>query len=435
MSLQLVGLLGLLVLIVLIFARVPVAVALGLVGFVGYGLVNGWAGAMHVVGSVPFDVASQYDLSQLPLFLLMGDIAVRSGMSERLYYASRTIFGGLKGSEAYATIGASAGLGSVSGSSLATAAMMARISLPAMEKSGYDHRLSVGSVAAGGTLGILIPPSIALVVYGMIAQQSVPRLYAASMIPGVLLTLFYCFVIFGLVRLDPHVAPDEAKRMPMLSRFKALGQVWEIALLFAVVIGGIYTGALTATESAAVGAAGAWFLGVISRTLTWRATVEAFFETIRTSAMLFVILFCANIFTYFVVLTNIPDLLLGVMQSLKVGPVLLMILLALICVLLGAVLEAFGMLLIAVPIFTPLVIKSGFDPVWFGVFLVIIIEMGLIAPPLGLNIFVIQDQLRNVPITKLYKSVLPFLLAPIALTVLMIAWPDVAMWLPRMLFD
>lgn len=435
MSLQMIGLMGLAILIILIFVRVPVAIALGVVGFAGYGLVNGWSSAMHVVGSVPFDVASQYDLSQLPLFLLMGDIAVRSGMSERLYLASRTLFSGVKGAESYATIGASAGLGAVSGSSLATAAMMTRIALPAMEKAGYDMRLSMGSVAAGGTLGILIPPSIALVVYGMIAQQSVPRLYAASMVPGVLLTLLYCVVIFVWVRANRNIAPDETRRAGFVERIKAIAQVWEIGTLFVFVIGGIYSGLLTATNAAAMGAVGAWILGVIKGTLSWRATLDAFADTMRTSAMLFIIIFCAHIFTYFVALTQIPALLLDVIHWLHLSPFLLMIFLAIICVILGAVLEAFGMLLIAVPIFTPVVVGAGFDLVWFGVFLVVVIEMSLIAPPLGLNLFIVQAQMRNVPLTRLYSAMMPFLIAPIVLAVVLVVWPDLAMRLPRMLFD
>ncbi len=289
MSLHFIGLTGFLVLLILIFLRVPVAVALGLVGFVGYGFVNGWSNVLHAVGGVPLDVGSQYALAQLPLFLLMGDLVVRSGMSDRLYVTTRTFFTGIKGSEAYATLGASAGMGAVSGSSLAVSAMMTRVAIPGMSKAGYDEKLSLGSVAAGGTLGILIPPSIALVVYALIAEQSVPRLYAASLLPGLLLFLFYCGVVYVRLLLNPSLAPKEAQRVGLIPRLKAIFDVWEIVALFVVVVGGIYSGLLTATEAAAVGVVGAWLIGAITRTLSIKETYLAFLDTLKTSAVLFII--------------------------------------------------------------------------------------------------------------------------------------------------
>ncbi|MCB1953820.1 MAG: TRAP transporter large permease subunit, partial [Rhodocyclaceae bacterium] len=232
--------------------------------------VNGWSNAARVMGQVPFDSGSSYTLSQLPLFVLMGDLAVRSGMSGRLYSSAQTMFSGLRGSQAFATLGASAGFGAVSGSSIATAATMTRVALPSMRSARYDDRLSVGSVAAGGTLGILIPPSIALVVYGMIAEQSVPRLYAASLLPGILLFAIYVVIVALLTAFKSGMAPKEALRASLGQRVRALANVWEITLLFVVVIGGIYTGMLSATEAAAVGAAGAFLLGFLQRKLTLR---------------------------------------------------------------------------------------------------------------------------------------------------------------------
>ncbi|MDY6859918.1 MAG: TRAP transporter large permease subunit, partial [Pseudomonadota bacterium] len=316
MSVQMIGQLGMLVLIALVFLRVPVAVAMGLVGFVGYALINGTQSALLVTGQVPYDIATNYTLSQLPLFVLMGDLAVRSGMSGRLYSTAHDLFAGLRGSQAYATLGASAGFGAVSGSSIATAATMTRVAVPSMRAANYDDRLSAGSIAAGGTLGILIPPSIALVVFAMIAEQSVPRLYAASLIPGLLLCLLYILIVVILVRISPEWAPEKEERTGFLARFRSIWQVWEIVLLFIVVIGGLYAGILTATEAAAVGAFGAWFLGVITRRLSWADTRDGIFETIRTTAMLFVILCAAHIFTYFVVLTQIPQGLVGVVEGL-----------------------------------------------------------------------------------------------------------------------
>lgn len=435
MSIQAIGVIGVVVLILLIFLRFPVAVAMGLVAFVGYGTINGFESALQVLGVIPFDLGTNYALSQLPLFVLMGDLAVRSGMSSRLYAAAQTVFTGLRGSQAYATLGASAGFGAVSGSSIATAATMTRVSVPPMRAANYDDRLSAGSIAAGGTLGILIPPSIALVVYAMIAEQSVPRLYAASLIPGIALCILYCVVVAALVKLKPGMAPVTDERVGVGQRVRALGQVWEIALLFALVVGGLYSGIFTATEAAAVGAFGAWFLGFVTRRLTWRDTYEGFLSTLKTTAMLYVILIAANAFTYFVVLTQIPQGLVELVTNLGLGPVLVLIVIGVFYVILGCFLEAFGMILITVPILLPVVVQAGYDPIWFGVFLVVMIELGMITPPVGMNIFVMQAELTKMPLSRLYQAVLPFLLAPVVLAVLLIVAPTLAMFLPSLFFD
>lgn len=434
MSIHAVGGLGVIVLVLLIFLRWPVAIAMGLVGFVGYGLLNGFGNAVRISGMVPFDLATTYSLSQLPLFILMGDFAVRSGMSTRLYASAREIFGGLRGSQAYATLGASAGFGAVCGSSIATAATMTRVSMPPMRAAGYDDRLSAGSVAAGGTLGILIPPSIALVVYAMIAEQSVPRLYAASLVPGILLCLLYMLVVALLVRLRPGWAPENDRRASFRQRIAAIARVWEIALLFLLVIGGLYAGILTATEAAAVGAFGAWLLGTMTGRLSLRDTWEGMLSTLRTTAMLFFILVAANIFTYFVVLTQIPMALVAWVESARLGPIELLILIGLFYLILGCFLEAFGMILITVPILLPVVVQAGYDPIWFGVFLGVMIELGLITPPVGMNIFVMQAEIRNLALHRLYQSVLPFLVAPVVLALGLIFAPGLATWLPARIF-
>ncbi|MEC7763519.1 MAG: TRAP transporter large permease [Pseudomonadota bacterium] len=435
MSIQAIGVLGVVVLILLIFLRFPVAVAMGLVAFVGYGAINGFDSALQVMGVIPFDLGTNYALSQLPLFVLMGDLAVRSGMSSRLYGAAQTIFTGLRGSQAYATLGASAGFGAVSGSSIATAATMTRVSVPPMREAKYDDRLSAGSIAAGGTLGILIPPSIALVVYAMIAEQSVPRLYAASLIPGIALCVLYCLVVAVMLKVKPGMAPTTDERVGFGERVRALGQVWEIAILFALVIGGLYTGIFTATEAAAVGAFGAWFLGVVTRRLTWRDTFNGFLSTLKTTAMLYVILIAANAFTYFVVLTQIPQGLVEMVTNLGLGPILVLVVIGVFYVILGCFLEAFGMILITVPILLPVVVQAGYDPIWFGVFLVVMIELGMITPPVGMNIFVMQAELTKMKLSRIYQAVLPFLAAPIILAVILILVPGIATYLPSLFFD
>jgi C4-dicarboxylate transporter DctM subunit len=434
MNIQSIGLLGMVILVVLVFLRVPVAMAMGLVGFFGYASINGWANAMTVLGQVPFDMASNYTLAQIPLFIIMGDLAMHSGMSARLYDASRAIFLGVRGAQAFATIGACAAFGSVSGSSVATAATMTRIAMPEMRRAGYDDRLSTGSIASGGSLGILIPPSIPLVIYAIIAEQSVPKLYAAAMIPGLLLTVMYMIAVIPVMLLRPSWVPIENMRMPWGTRLRTIAAAWQVTALFVVVLGGMYIGWFTATEAAAIGAFGAWLMGVLSGGLGWKGTWESISDTIQTTCMLFTIVFSAVVLTYFVVLTQIPTAVIAWVNAWHVGPVTLMILMMAFYIVLGCFLEAFGMLLITVPVFLPVVIQSGFDPIWFGVMLVIVIELGLIHPPVGMNIFVMQAQLPDVPITKLYWGILPFLPAPILLLLLMIFFPGLAMWLVNVLF-
>jgi len=434
MSIQVIGLVGMIALVALIFLRVPVAMAMGLVGFFGYASINGWSNAATVLGQVPFDMASNYTLVQIPLFIVMGDLAMRSGMSASLFDAARAVFVGVRGAQAFATIGACAAFGSVSGSSVATAATMTRIAMPEMRRTGYDDRLSTGAIACGGSLGILIPPSIPLVIYAIIAEQSVPKLYAAAMIPGLLLTAFYMLSVVPIMALRPSWIPTEHDRMSWPERLRAVAKAWQAAVLFVVVLGGMYLGWFTATEAAAVGAFGAWLMGTLSRRLDLKSTLASFSDAIQTTCMLFTIVFSAVVLTYFVVLTQIPVVLVAWIKEWNVGPVTLMILMMVFYILLGCFLEAFGMLLITVPVFLPVVVQSGFDPIWFGVMLVIVIELGLIHPPVGMNIFVMQAQLPDVPVTRLYQGILAFIPAPMIMLGLLIAFPALAMWLPNFLF-
>jgi C4-dicarboxylate transporter DctM subunit len=429
MSAQAIGLIGMAALIVMIFLRIPVAVGMGLVGFVGYVAVNGFANARTVLGQVPFDMGSSYSLAQVPLFILMGDLAMNSGLSAKLYGAARAAFMGIKGSQAFATIGACAGFGSVSGSSVATAATMTRIAMPEMRRAGYDDRLSTGSIAAGGSLGILIPPSIPLVIYGLIAEQSVTKLYAAAMIPGLVLTLLYMLCVIPVLFLYPHWVPVEAGTMSWRQRLAAVGDAWAVLVLLLFVLGGMYVGWFTATEAAAVGCLMTFLIGIFFGDLSWRLTLQSFTDTIRTTCMLFVIVFSAVLFTYFIVLTKLPDSLVVWITSLGFGPVTIIVLMMVFYIVLGCFMEAFGIMLITVPIFLPLVVQSGYDAIWFGVMLVIVIELGMIHPPMGMNIFVMQAQLPEIPVTRLYAGIVPFLPAPIVLLGVLIAWPEIATWL------
>lgn len=433
MAVQTIGLIGMGVLIALIFLRVPVGVAMGLVGLCGYAAVDGWAKAFRVFGQVPFDVATNYDLSVVPMFVLMGEVATQSGISSQLYRAAKAVFSGVRGAQALATIGACAGFGAVCGSSLATAATMTRISIPEMRRAGYDDRISTGSVAAGGSLGILIPPSIVFVLYAIISQQSVPRLFAAGMIPGLVLAGLYMLCALGTLAIKPSWAPVE-RAGSLKQRVLDLFTAWEVVVLFGLSIGGLYAGWFSPTEAAGIGAFSALALGIVRRGLTLSTMMQCFADTIRTTCMLFLIVMSAFIFSYFVVQTQIPSVLVGWIHEWNVGPVMLIVLLMLFYIVMGCFMDGGGMVLITVPIFLPLVVQYGYDPIWFGVMLVVVVELGLIHPPVGMNIFVIQARVPDVPILRIYQGIIPFLIAPMVLLAILVAWPDLALWLPKLLY-
>jgi C4-dicarboxylate transporter DctM subunit len=433
MSVQLIGAMGMSFLLVLIFLRVPVAISLASVGFIGYAALEGWSKATTVLGQAPFDIAGAYTLSVVPLFVLMGELASSTGMSSKLFRGTKSMFGTAKGALAYATIGANAGFGAVCGSSVASAATMTRICVPEMQANHYDDRLSTGSVAAGGTLGILIPPSLIFVIYAVIAQQSVPRLFAAGLVPGLVLTALYILVAAVLVHKFPHWAPrGDYESMPQ--RLRNIVGMWEFVLLFGVSVGGIYAGFFSPTEAAAVGAFMAVVIGALEGKLGWKALWHSLMETLKTTCMLFMIIIGAIVFSYFVVQARLPEALISWIQSMGMGPMGLMLTLITAYIVLGCFLEGIGLVLITVPIFLPVVTASGFDPVWFGVIVVIVVELGLIHPPVGMNLFVIQAQLPDIPILSIYKGTLPFLLGPIALIGILLAFPDLALWLPRLLY-
>jgi C4-dicarboxylate transporter DctM subunit len=434
MAVQTVGLLGMATLLTLIFLRVPVGVAMGLVGFFGYAAIDGWTKALTVLGQAPYDVAGNYTLSVIPLFIVMGEIALRTGMSAKLYDAARSIFLGTRGSQAYATIGACAGFGAICGSSIATAAAMSRIAIPQMRRAGYDDRLSTGSVAAGGSLGILVPPSVPFVVYALTAQQSVPRLFAAGLLPTIVLTTLYMLVAFAITVVKPSWAPRQ-ETQERRDRFRQIVSIWDIALLFGITIGGLYAGWFIPTQAAAIGATGALLLGVLNGKLTWRAARESFRAAIGTSCMLFVIVICAVIFSYFVVQTQLPTMIVTWAKAWNLGPVTLIFILIAFYIVLGCFMDGLGMILITVPVFLPLVVANGYDAVWFGVILVVVIELGLIHPPVGMNIFVIQGQAPEIPVLRIYQGIIPFLAAPFILLLLLVAAPSIALWLPNHLFQ
>jgi C4-dicarboxylate transporter DctM subunit len=418
---------------VLLFLRVPVWAALALVGFLGNVAVSGWPAAFGLAGTTPFDVGSAYTLSVIPLFVLMGEVASGTRLSSDLFAAARVVLSGVRGGLAVAAIAASACFGAVCGSSVATAATMTRIALPEMRKAGYDDGLATGSLAAGGSLGILIPPSIILVIYAAIAEQSVPKLFAAALIPGLVLTALYMLTAVGMTYLRLGLAPTEVA-VPVRAKLAALAGPWQFLALFVATIGGIYAGVFSPTEAAAVGAFGAIVLGLVGRRMAWADLLSAVESTVLISCLLFMIIIGAQLFSFFMVQTNLPVLIADAAKTAGLPSPLVMALIIVAYIVMGCFLEGIGMVLISVPVFLPLVVGYGYDPIWFAVIVVIVVELGLIHPPIGMNLFVIQAQAPDVKLTSVYRGVLPFLLAPLLLTILLFAKPQLALWLPKMLY-
>ncbi len=431
-----IGLLGVVALLAVLFARVPIAVALALVGMAGYAAIDGWDTALDVMGAVPFELASvrsnAYAFSVVPLFILMGAVASRAQMSRELYEAANAVFSGFRGALTHATIGACASFGSICGSSIATAATFSKVAIPEMRRHGYDAGLSAGAVAAAATLAILIPPSVMLAIYSLAAEQSLPKLFAAALIPGIVLTALYVLTVWTLARLRPAWMPYVAP-MGLGARLRAAASMWKLAILFFLAVVGIYLGWFSPTEAAAVAAFAAVLIGFATRTLTFGGLMEALVETVYSTAMLFFIVIGAFIFARFMVLTRIPNELARVVGEWGLSPVVIVVSVIALYFVLGTFLEEVSTLLLTVPVILPLMQSIGYDGIWFGVFVTVMCTIGLISPPVGLTVFVIQAQNPDVPAVRIYLGTLPFLLADFVLVALLVAFPALALWLPAVL--
>ncbi|WP_205756104.1 TRAP transporter large permease [Labrenzia sp. 011] len=432
MSSFVLGLGGIGLMLVLLFLRQPVWLALGVIGLAGNWILNSLMSAKFIAGTTMFDVASSYNLSVVPLFILMGEIATGSRMSAELFNAARVVLSGVRGGLGLATLAASGAFGAICGSSVATAASMTRIAMPEMKRAGYQEGYAAASVAAGGSLGILIPPSIILVIYGSITETSVARLFAASMLPGLVLLLLYVAVALVVAHRGSAV-PDEAAAS-FRERVRALKGPWQFVVLFVLTIGGIYAGLFSPTEAASVGAFGAAVLGFMRRSLTITGLFDAVRASVLVSCALFMIIIGATLFANFVVQTRLPDTLLALAQSADLAAWQVMAIIVVIYIVLGCFLEGIGMVLITVPVFLPIVAGFGFDPVWFGVLVALLVELGLITPPVGMNLFIIRAQMPEVRMQELYRAILPFLLAPVILIAILFAIPSLALWLPSILY-
>lgn len=426
------GILGIVAMLFLIFWGTPIGLAMGVVGFVGFALMNGLDPALFMLGLSPYSSVASYTLTVLPLFVLMGQFAGMSGLSRDLYETANRWIGHRRGGLAMANVVACGGFAAVCGSSLATSATMTVVALPEMLRHGYAPRLATGSIAAGGTLGILILPSVMFLIYGFLTEQSIGKLFLAGIVPGIILIFLYAMAISIVTWHNPALAPD-VPRVPIRERVSALYRVWPMLGLFSLVIGGMYIGAFTATEAAAVGAVGAFLLAFGRRSMSWRQLGQALVETVSTSASLFSILVGAIILGYFLAITQLPMTLAAFIGGLPLSPIAIMGLIILLYLVLGAFMDELAMVLLTVPIFFPVSQTLGFDPIWFGVIIVVVCEAGMIAPPVGINVFVLASMTKDVPMKDIYIGILPFLWADVVLLILLMLFPDLALFLPRLM--
>jgi tripartite ATP-independent transporter DctM subunit len=432
MSPPIIGAIGIVALLALIALRVPVAIAMGVVGVVGGVAINGWFSIGFVLGSQPFVTVVPYTLSVIPLFIMMGAFAARAGLSASLYKALFALIGHWRGGLASATVGACALFGSVCGSSLATAATMARVAIPEMRALGYDDRLSAGVVAAGGTLGILIPPSIIMVIYAIMTEQSIGRLFLAGMIPGFLAAALYMAAVFIVVTLRPAMAP-RAPRSHGAARWAAVLEMAPVVGLFGAVMGSIYLNIASPTEAAAVGAFGAMLLAALRGRLTWDVIRESLVETAQTTAVIFLILIGTSVLQFFIETSTLPAMLLQLINDLKLPPVGVILIIIAIYIILGCFLDSLSMMLITLPIFFPLVVKLGYDPIWFGVIVTSVVEIGLITPPVGMNLFIITSVVDRMKFETAAQGVMPFLMADAVRIILLVSFPILSLFLPKLL--
>jgi C4-dicarboxylate transporter, DctM subunit len=427
-------------LLFLIFARMPIGLAMLICGLMGsYTIFGRWGPVFSALKNHAYGTFSSYSLSVVPLFLLMGAFAMKGGLSEALFRAAAAWLGHRRGGVAMAGIGASAGFGAICGSSLATAATMGRVALPELRRHGYSGAMATGSLAAGGTLGILIPPSIVLVIYAILTEQNIAKLFVAAMIPGILAAIGYMLAVAIKVRLDPRDAV-KTPRLPYGERFRALADVWPVIAIFVVMIGGMNTGVFTPTEGAAVGAAGTGLVAALRGRLGWAALADCFRSTAASTGMIFFIVLGAGSFNSFLAITRLPAFAADWVGALGIAPVLVLLVILFIYLVFGCVMDSLSMILLTVPIFFPIMMTLDFGmtpeetALWFGILVLIVVEVGLITPPVGMNLFIINSMAPGVPISATYRGVLPFIASDIIRTGILIAAPPLTLGLVWMLF-
>lgn len=418
------------VLVALLFLRVPVGFAMAGLGIIGFAHYVSWPGVLTMVGRLAYDTAQSSELSVIPLFVLMGNFITRAGLADELYTAAYSWIGHKRGGLAMATIISCGGFSAVCGSSVATAATMAKVAMPPMRRFNYADSLATGSIAAGGTLGILIPPSVILVLYGIMTSTDIGALFIAGIVPGILGIFGYNIAISIVTRMNPEIGP-RGEKADMATRMKALSKVWGVLLLFVVVIGGIYIGLFTPTEAAGIGAAGGFIFAWARGTLTWKTLFDLLADAAQTTAMLFFILIGALIFSNLMNETGMPEALGSWVTSFEANPLFVIFAIMVIYIGLGAVLDSIAMILLTIPLFFPIVIGLKMDPVWFGIIVVVVTEISLITPPVGMNIFVLNTVLPDVGTGTIFRGVTPFWMADMVRLVILVLFPTITLFLPQ----
>lgn len=428
------------ILLLMIFLRIPIGLAMLICGVVGTWLVTGsWTPILAQLKSLVYSTFSNYSLSIVPLFLLMGQFATRGGMSKALFHAAETWMGHRKGGVAMASVGACAGFGAICGSSLATAATMGQVALPELRRYGYSNALATGCLAAGGTLGILIPPSVVLVIYAILTEQNIVKLFLAAMAPGVLAALGYIVTIMIYVRINPGAAGIREKA-PMDERVRALISVWPVLAIFLLVIGGIYAGWFTPTEGAAVGAAATGLLALVNGGLGWTGLRDCLSATAVSTGMIFFIILGASVFNGFLAFSQLPQEAASFVVETGFSPWIVLILILITYLIFGCVMDSLSMILLTVPIFFPIVsaLDFGLPPeelaLWFGIIVLIVVEVGLITPPVGMNLFIINSMARDVPLSHTFAGALPFVASDIVRVAILAAFPVITLGLVRLLY-
>lgn len=432
MTPETVGIIGIAALLILIFSRMPVGFVMALVGFVGFGSLVNFNAALNLIARDVFDVFGSYNLTVIPLFVLMGQLAFHSGISSRLFDAAYKFIGHLPGGLAMASIGACAGFSAICGSTNATAATMAAAALPEMKRYGYKPGLATGVVAAGGSLGILIPPSVIFIVYGIMTQQSIGKLFVAGILPGILLTLLFMATISLWVTLKPELAP-KGPRFTLREKIASLSGLVETLILFIIIMGGLFVGFFTPTEAGAVGAFATLAIAVVRRQIDWKGFTAALVESTRISCMILVIVTGATIFGHFLAVTRIPFEIAGWISGLKLSSWMIMMFIILAYLVGGCLIDSLALIMLTVPIFFPVVNHLGYDPIWFGVVIVLITQIGVITPPVGINVYVVSGVARDVPLGVIFRGVLPLLAALVVGTFLLIPFPQIALFLPALM--
>jgi tripartite ATP-independent transporter DctM subunit len=426
------GIVGICILLTLMFAGMRIGFAMLLVGSIGFFCLVRLSGAIHVLASVPYGLISNYDYCVLPLFLLMGTIILNAGFGGTLFRLANAMLGRLPGGLAIATIFACGIFSAISSSSIACALTIGLIAIPEMRKYKYDSALAAGSVAAGGTLDILIPPSGLFIIYGIITEQSISKLFIAGMIPGIILALMFIVVIYIWVRLNPTLAPPGSSTT-FREKMTALGECTEILMLCILILGGLIVGWFTPTEAGAIGASGAIVFSLIRKRLTWQGFKDSVIDTMRNTGMIFIIVIGALVFNTFLAVTTIPMELADWVSGLALPPVSIIVIILLMYILLGTFLDELSMILLTLPIFYPVVTRLGFDPIWFGVAVVLVVEMGMISPPVGMTMFVVKGIAPDIPMQTIFKGVLPFVIAVAVMMALLVVFPRMALFLPELM--